>query len=191
MYSGIDAFHFRCRMPLNHPQRWTKGELQGEFLLGVFRYPWQALQQLQSFGEMTDRLMIGRALNRTLARTVPVGDGLRASICLRVVMRQQLGLPLCYLWELRFQHLRDVRVVALPLAPYEGVIRHLLGEDMLEGVYRGGAGRGLVEKLSSLQAPELIVHALLRYCGHGLQQRQSGVLADHCRRLEQAFSGRR
>jgi len=33
-------------MPLNHPKRWTKGELQGEFLLGVFWDRWKALEEL-------------------------------------------------------------------------------------------------------------------------------------------------
>src|SRR5215831_100415 len=132
MYSGIDALHFRCRMTLNHPKRWTKSELQGELLLGMFRRCWKALEQLQSFCEMTDRLMIGRALNRTLARTLPVGDSFHTSICLRVVIRQQFRLPLGYLWELRFQHPRNARMGLLPRPPYYGLIGYLLGKDMLE-----------------------------------------------------------
>src|SRR5215510_1434863 len=118
-------------MAFDHPERRAKGKLQGEFLLGVLRRRWEALKQLQPFCEVTDRFMVGRALDSTLARALPIGDGLHASTRLRVVIGQQFGLRLGYLWELRFQHLRDACMVLLPRTPHEGLIRHLLGEDML------------------------------------------------------------
>src|ERR1043166_9587442 len=109
---------------------------------------------------------MGRALNCTLTREVPVGNGLCTSLCLGVVMRQQCGLHLGHFWELRFEHLRNACMVLLPRTPHEGVIRHLLGEDMLEGVHWSTEGVGLVEKLGGLQAPEITVYGLLRYVRH-------------------------
>ena len=82
-------------------------------------------------------------------------------------------------------------MVLLPRTPHEGLIGHLLGEGVLEGVHRGSRSVGLIEKLSGLEMPEVPVHGLLRHLRHGLQQGQSDVLADYCRRLEQALgSGR-
>jgi hypothetical protein len=86
-------------MALDHPERRAKSELQGKFLPSAFRCCREALEQFQSFCEVTHRLMIRRALNRTLASALPVGDGLRALVRLRVVICQQFGLYLGYLWE--------------------------------------------------------------------------------------------
>ncbi len=82
-------------------------------------------------------------------------------------------------------------MVLLPHTPYEGLIGHLLGEDVLEGVRQGSRGVGLIEKLSGLEVSEVSVHGLLRYFRHGLQQGQSDVLADHGCCLEQALGGGR
>ena len=68
-------------------------------------------------------------------------------------------------------------MVLLSRTPHEGVIRHLLGENMLKGVYRGGEGVGLVEKLRVMQAPEITVYGLVRHCGHRLQQGQGDIFA--------------
>ena len=55
----------------------AQGELQGEFLLGALGSVWQGLEQLQPFGEVTDRFHIGRALDGSLPGLLPVGNGLR------------------------------------------------------------------------------------------------------------------
>jgi hypothetical protein len=82
-------------------------------------------------------------------------------------------------------------MVLLACTTHKGLIGYLLSKDVLEGVYGGSVDVSLVEKLSGLEVPEILVHGLLRHFYHGLQQGQSDVLADHCCRLEQAFgSGR-
>ena len=62
-------------MALDHPERRGKGKLQSEFLLGVLRRRLEALKQLQPFCEVTDRFMVGRALDSTLWAWAALGAG--------------------------------------------------------------------------------------------------------------------
>ena len=80
-------------------------------------------------------------------------------------------------------------VVLLPHIAHEGLIGHLLGEDMLEGVCEGSGGVSLIEKLSSLEVPEISVHSVLRHVGHSLQQRQGDVFTNDCGNMQEALGG--
>jgi hypothetical protein len=75
-------------MTLDHPERWAKGKVQSQLLLDALRSYREALEQLQSFREVTDRFTVRRAFNGMLAGAVPVGDGLCTLLCLCVVLRQ-------------------------------------------------------------------------------------------------------
>src|SRR6266849_9587843 len=101
---------------------------------------------------------MGRALDSTLAGTLPVRNSLLTSICPHIMLCQQFGMCLCDIWQLRFQYLCYALMVLLPCGPHEGLIGHLLGEGMLEGVRRDSGGVGLIEKLGSLKVPKVSMH---------------------------------
>ena len=67
---------------------------------------------------MTDGLDMRRALDCTLASTLPVGNGLLAEARLGIVVCQQLRLCLSHFWQALFQHLRNACMVLLPRTPY-------------------------------------------------------------------------
>ena len=54
----------------------------------------QDLEHLPTFGEVMNRLDVGRALDGTLASPLPAGHGLRRQACFGGVMGQQFGLGL-------------------------------------------------------------------------------------------------
>jgi hypothetical protein len=66
--------------------------LQREFLLGAIGSIRQGLQQLQPFGEVTDRLNVRRALHSSVACLLPVGKGLRDQAGFGVMMCHELWL---------------------------------------------------------------------------------------------------
>jgi hypothetical protein len=68
--------------------------MEPQVLVRAFRRIRQGLEHLHSFGEMTNRLLVRRALRRALPGGQPVRDGLRTQAGLGVVVRQQLGLGL-------------------------------------------------------------------------------------------------
>ena len=78
----------------------------------------EGLQQLKALCEMTNRFDMRRALNGTLASPLPVWNGLLCQTRLCVVLCQEFGPRLSHLWELLFQHLRNVCMVLLPHTPY-------------------------------------------------------------------------
>src|SRR5262245_27767214 len=187
--SGVGVFHFGGCMAFDHQEWCPHGELQHEFLLDTLWRCWQSLQQLKALRKMTDRLDMRRALDSTLAGTLPVRNSLLTSLCPHIVLCQQLGLCLCDIWQLRFQYLRNALMVLLPRTPHERLIGHLLGEGMLKGVCRARGGVGLIEKLSSLKVPKVSMYGFLRHIGYRLQQRHGDVLADDRSGLEKTLSG--
>ena len=100
-------------VPINTP---PEGDVQREFVLGPFGGVWQVLERLEPCGEMPNRFGIGRTLGGTLARLLPIGQGLCHQACLRIVMRQQFWLYLSGLWELCFERLGNTLVVLLSRA---------------------------------------------------------------------------
>ena len=115
--SAIDAFHFWSPIAF-HSKMWcTKGELEAEFLLSTCWCIWQRLEDLQPSSIVSDGFQVGRARYCPLPCLLPVLDGLFAQPCLRVVMRQQLGLGLGSLGKALGQRLRNALMVLLPRAP--------------------------------------------------------------------------
>src|SRR5262249_34984798 len=109
----VELFHFRGCLALDNHQWRAQGQVQPQLLLEA---PWrvrQGLEELQPLREVADRLDIRRALDRALARALPVGDGLGAPSSFRVVLRQPFWLHLTDFWEVLFQHLRNACVVLL------------------------------------------------------------------------------
>ena len=85
---------------------------------------------------MADGFEIGRALDRPLARPLPVGKGLSPKSRLGIVMGQQFGLCLGRLRKLGLQDLRNVLVVLLPCTLQQRLVGRVLDQGMLEDVHR-------------------------------------------------------
>jgi hypothetical protein len=79
----------------------------------------QGLEHLQPLREVANCLEMRRALDSTLARSLPIGDGLRHKAGLRIVLCQHFGLGLYRLGKLLLQHLRNALMVLLPRAAQE------------------------------------------------------------------------
>ena len=110
--------------------------MQREFVLGPFGGVWQGLEHLEPCGEMPNRFGIGRTLGSTLARLLPIGQGLCHQACLRIVMRQQLGLGLAEVGKAHLQYLRNALMVLLTGAAQQRLIRCVLDQGVLEEVRR-------------------------------------------------------
>jgi hypothetical protein len=87
--------------------------LQVQFALKTLRGVRQRGEQLEPLREVRNGFGMRRALDRPLARSLPVGKGLLDESPLRVVVRQQLGLGLSRLRKLGFQDLGNALMVLL------------------------------------------------------------------------------
>ena len=85
---------------------------------------------------MLDGFEMGRALERPLARALPVGQGLSPKSRFGVVVGQQFGLRRDGVGKLRLQHLRNVLMVLLARALEQGLIGDVLDQGVLEEVRR-------------------------------------------------------
>ena len=110
--------------------------MEPQVLLPAFRRIRQSLEHLHPYGEMANRLLVRRALRRALPGGQPVRDGLRTQTGLGVMVRQQLGLGLADLGELRLQHLGNALVVLLAGTLQQRLIGRVLDQGVLETVRR-------------------------------------------------------
>ena len=69
-------------------------QLQGQFVLDALRSSREVLEDLQALREVSNRLDVGRALQRTLASAQPVEHGRLHQAGFRIVMGEQFGLDI-------------------------------------------------------------------------------------------------
>jgi hypothetical protein len=112
----VQSFHFWGRLSLGGRQCLAKEYLDGQFLLAALGGIREGLQHLQPLAEVTDGLMIGRALKGTLARPLPILHPLLPKARRGVVMRQEFGLRLGRLGKLCLQNLDHALMILLPRA---------------------------------------------------------------------------
>src|SRR5215470_15014745 len=87
---------------------------------------------------MAHRLNVRRAFDGSLSRSLPKGDGLYTQARLGVVLRQQFGLCLGGLRELRLQHLGNPLMVLLPHTAQQRLVGSIPNQGMLKEVGRLG-----------------------------------------------------
>ena len=92
--AGPDVFHLRGCLTLGEHQRWSEGDLQGQLLPGALGSLREGLVQREALRQVGDRFYICRTRHGSLARLLPVRDGLCGSPRLRIVPREQFGLGL-------------------------------------------------------------------------------------------------
>ena len=86
---------------------------------------------------------------------------------------------------LRLQRLHDPGVKLAPPLLQEALVRHLIGQRVLEGVFQLGKEARLVEELGRLQEGESPPQVRLGHVGDGLEKRKRHLRPDHRRGLEQ------
>jgi hypothetical protein len=77
-----------------------------------------------------------------------------------------------------FERIHNPAVEGAPSLLPETPLRHLVGQCVLEGVFRLGEEAGLVEEPGSLQAHEPTAEPLVRHLGDGLKQGEGHLRAD-------------
>src|SRR4051812_28682623 len=70
----VGVSHIWSRLALGSNQGLPEGNLQVQLLLGASRSIWQNLEHLQSFRKVANGFYMRRALARTLASPLPVGN---------------------------------------------------------------------------------------------------------------------
>jgi hypothetical protein len=90
-----------------------------------------------------------------------------------------------------FERIHNSAVEGAPPLLQETPVRHLVGQGVLEGVFRLGEEAGLVEELGSLQTHEPTAERLVRHLGDGLKQGEGHLRADDRGGLQQALLLRR
>src|SRR5262249_55101403 len=125
-----DCFHFWDSKASREHQWQTKGDLQCEFLVRAFGGVRQGFEQLQSPGEMTDRLHIGRALARALSGFLPVRNSLLLEPRFGVMVSQQFRLGLDCLGKLLLQDLSNLLMQLLAAALQQRLIGRVLNQRM-------------------------------------------------------------
>src|SRR5712692_396864 len=111
---GAGALYLRGRIPLGGYQSRAQGGLQEQLLVRALGGVWQGPEQLQPLGEVTDRFLIGRTLDGSLARLLPVGNSILKESCFGIVIREQLRLDLNDFLQPLLQNLRNLFVRLLP-----------------------------------------------------------------------------
>src|SRR5262245_38677301 len=85
---GVSFLHFRRCISLDSHQWSTQRNLQRELLLGALWCVRQSLEQLQSGGQVADRLRVRRTLHSLLCGKLRILDRLRCISAMAIVMRQ-------------------------------------------------------------------------------------------------------
>src|SRR5438093_13397977 len=103
------------------------------------------------------------------------------------MMRQTLHLLGALIGRKRFQHLDDAAVEGAALCLEETLVRHLVRERVLEGIFALGEETGLVEELDGLQVGEAPAERILRPLREGLKQSKRDLHADDSGELHEMF----
>jgi hypothetical protein len=86
----------------------------------------------------------------SLARSLPIGNGLSAKACLSVVMRQELRLSLDRVWETLLKYPSDALVAVLAARAEQRLISDLVSERVLESIFEVGKEARFIEELGGL-----------------------------------------
>jgi hypothetical protein len=143
--ASINAFYLQGVSPEVY-QRWAQRNLQTQFPLGTRGGVRQGAEHRKPLREVRHRFQYGRAFEGTLARLLPVADGLCQQARLGMVVRQEFGLGRYGFGELGLQHLRNALVILLPCALEKRLICRILYQGMLKEVGRLGEETALVEQ---------------------------------------------
>ena len=98
-------------------------------------------QQLEGAAEVADRFQVGRTLRGAFPCPLVVGDSLLGQAGFIVVARDQLGLDLDSLGELRFKHFGDPRMKRSSRALEQRLVSRILDHRVFEDI--GPLGRVL------------------------------------------------
>ena len=157
-------------MALGGDQGRPQGDLQIEFLLHPHWGLGKRRQEFQAHSKVPEGFQVGRALEGLLSGTVPIGNGLRQPIGLRIVMGQQLGLHGAELGKPRRHRLGHTLMVLLASTPEQGLRSSLLDQGMLKDVRRLRWQPLLVQELCLHQLVQPTLHGRLVPRGDGLQR---------------------
>ena len=125
--------------PERHPRGAQRGA-QIQLLAVALSRGWQVGEQIQTLVQVHYSFGEGQALERQYARLVPKRDRLCGLLGLGIMVRQQLGLAIPYIWETLLDHPSDLAVQLLPPPPEQRIVGGILHQGVLEGV--NGIGRG-------------------------------------------------
>src|SRR5260370_15927364 len=156
-HTSVSSLRFRRGLAFSGDYGGANGQLEEQFLLNALGVIRQSLEKIYSRTQATDPFRIGGALRRLLARPPQVFDRLGEVIAASVMMRQIAQTIVESIGVKRLYRHRRALVQQLAALDQQRVIRDLLRQRMLEGVFDSGGSGLFVDELGQLQVGE---HAL-------------------------------
>ena len=136
----------------------------------AFRPVGQMLEHVEPSGEVCDGFRIRRSFVSTLARVLPVTDGLLNQARLGAMVGEQFGLDLGRLRKSLGKHLSDPLMELLASALQQRMVGRLLDQRMLEGVDRVRRGAAPVHEFRIHETSQGVLQRWLLYWRHGPEQ---------------------
>ena len=183
----IDPLDFGVGVPLGRHERHAERDQQRQFLLLTFLGLRQGREQVQGAGEVVHRLGVRRPVQRQVAGLLVGGRGaFRVAAAHGVVgqvpqpgfVDRVRGLGDCG---------RGARVQFPAVGRHERAVRHLLGQEMLEGVGHVGERGLFVDELRGLQPGQGRREVGLGFPGDATEQPEWKFAPDDGRGLKQVF----